>query len=311
MPWALGYTWLILKISHQAPNLTIIEQAKAYTPVLGIILGLILVIFFILVAAYYLYDLADFLQTLLPKTPTIVFSLMVIALGAFAIKLGLESLARLAVILIIPVLILIAVGIVPSLFTIDHPTIQMPLDNWKHTVKGTIFQSAVFGELLVLTMLLPLVNKPGSIGKFIFITIFFAWFLIVALVFTLYGNFNIYTSQIIYKLFELYRDVGRIESLFILLWVTTFLIKVSIFFYAAVKGLSDVFGLKSHGPLVWPMAVFIAFFSLVSFENYIDYLRFLIDIYPLVSLSVELGIPVLFGAALLVGAGLKGSRSKA
>jgi len=278
---------------------------------LGIILGLILVIFFILVAAYYLYDLADFLQTLLPKTPTIVFSLVVIALGAFAIKLGLETLARLAVILIIPVFILIAVGIVPNLFTLDFPTILMPLDNWKHTVKGAIFQSAVFGELLVLTMLLPAVNKPGSIGKSIFITIFFGWFLIVTLVFTLYGNFSIYTTQIIYKLFELYREVGRIESLFIILWVSTFLIKVSIFLYAAVKGLSDVFGLKSHGPLVWPMTVFIAFLSLVSFRNYIDYFRFFIDFYPLVSLSVELVIPLLFGAALLLGTGLKGTLPKA
>ena len=269
-----------------------------------------MVLFFILVGAYYLYDLADFIQSLLPKTPTIVFSLLVIALGAFALKQGLETLARVAVILIIPVVLLIAVGIVPNLFTIDQPIILMPLENWKHTVSGTIFQASVFGELLVLTMLLPAVNRPGSIVKPVFITIVLGWLVIVTLVFTLYGNFNVYTTKVIFKLFELYRDVGRIESLFIFLWVTTFLIKVSVFLYAAVKGMSDVLGLKSHGPLVLPMAVLIAFLSLVLAPNYIYYIRFFIDFYPLLSLSVELGVLLMFGAALLLGTGLKGSGSR-
>lgn len=303
---ALAYSGVILLIAFKGQNLNIIELTKKHSPVLGNIIGLILALFFILVAAAYLYDLADFLQMLLPQTPTAVFSLLVISLGAYAIKLGLEVLARLAVLLILPVLILIAVGIVPNLFTINFPLILIPLENWPQTIKGVIFESAVFGELLVLTMLLPATKRSEKTARFIIIPIIFNGLLVAVLVWTLFGNFNVFTTKIIYKLFELYRNIGRIESMFIFLWVSTFFIKVSISLYAAVRGLSDFLGLKSYEPLVYPMAILIVFLSLATFPSYRDFFAFYVDFYPLAALSVELGIPLLFLIAL-VRTGLKKS----
>jgi len=89
------------------------------------------------------------------------------------------------------------------------------------------------------------------------------------------------------------------------LWVITFLIKVIIFYYAAVKGLSEILEFKRHDSLVLPMAVIIAFLTMTAFSGPTDYTTFLITLYPLIAIPVVFGIPLLFLLAKVMGPGLK------
>lgn len=307
---ALIYGKFILMIAQCGQGLSIIQFSKKYFPIYGIILGFILVLFFILIAFVYLRDFENFMGLHLPNTPPVVLGLVLLLLGAYAIKEGLEVLLRVAEFLVLPVLLLVAAGIIYGLFTIKTSPILLPLENWKSTAHGIMFQFANYAELIVLTMILPMVRSSVIGIRFIFIPIILIGLLIVVLAYVLYGNFSTYTVHIIYKLLELYHIAGRIESLFLVLWVSTFLIKISIFFYASVKGLGEILGLKKHEPLVFPVAIIITFLSLISFSGYSDYNAFVVIYYPLIALSVELGMPLMFLVAVVIGSRAKVGRSK-
>ncbi|KJS15619.1 MAG: hypothetical protein VR69_12540 [Peptococcaceae bacterium BRH_c4b] len=187
---AIVYSMVILRIVSNGANLSIIILTKKYSPVLGSILGFILVIYFILIGFVYLRDFVDFMNLYFPKTPTVILSLILSFLGAYAIKQGLEVIARLAAILILPVLLLVVVGFIGNSFNFDYHPILIPIENWKDTIKGVIFSFTTYGELLVLTMLHPLTKSSENTAKFIIMPIIFAGLLIAVLTYTLYGNFS-------------------------------------------------------------------------------------------------------------------------
>ena len=300
---AFFYVVLVVIFIQKSP-LSIIKLAKQKNPLVGNILGLILVVFFFTQAYVYLYDFQSFMGIHLSKTPPVLISLILVLLCSYLIKLGLEILAGLAAILIPFALFLVAAGMIVNFFAIDVAFIPpvLPMENWGGIIKGTILQVSNYGELLVLTMLFPQVKKPGGSLKPVIIPVAVTGLLIVSLTFSLYGIFGSYASNIVFKLFGLYRKTGPFESMFIFLWVSTFLIKISLFYYAAVRGLSEVLELEEYKPLVLPLAVLITFITLTSFEGYIYYITFLVSYFMLFELSIAFFIvPLLLLFALLLG----------
>lgn len=289
----LAYIRIVLKVSQTGSDNSIIEHAKNKFPVLGNALGFILVAYFVFVAFVTLRDFEIVMNLFMQRTPTVVFGLVLMLLGSYAIKQGLEVLARVALLLLLPSLILIAFVIIANMLFIDFHPALIPVESWKRAAYGVVHQSANFGELFVLIMILPLAEKSRGTFSAIALPVLFTGLLITALIFNLYANFDQFTIRITYKFYELYRNIGRYDSAFIFLWVATFFIKVPVFLYAAVKGLGDTLALKSHGPLVLPMALIITFLSLTSFSGFTDYTQFFITSYPYARLSVEAGVPLL------------------
>ncbi|MCG8400677.1 MAG: spore germination protein [Firmicutes bacterium] len=305
---AFFYVVLVVVFIQKSP-LSIIKLAKQKNPLLGNILGLVLVVFFFTLAYIYLYDFQSFMSIHLPRTPPVLVGLILVLLCSYVVKLGLEVMAGLAAILIPFALFLVAAGIILNFFTIDIAFIPpvLPLENWGGIIKGTMLQMANYGELLVLTMLLPEAKRPGSSLKPVLIPVAVIGLLIVLLTFSLYGTFGSYANNIVFKLFGLYRKTGPFESVFIFLWVSTFLIKISLFYYAVVRGLSEVLELEGYKLLVMPVAVLISFTTLISFDGYIDYNNFLVSSFMLFELFIVLVAPLLLVLALLLGS-RKGER---
>lgn len=299
---ALAYSWLLLRLVPAGTNQSLIQTAMGYSLLGGAGLGLILVFFFITVAVVYLRDFVNLMNLFLPRTPSLIFALTLIFLGAYALKLGLETLVRVSTLLVIPVLLLISVGIFPGFFTQDHQFPLLMLEEWRSLLHGAIIQGSVFGEVLVITVFLPFTQKSRRSFWFIAIPLGIAWGIISLMTYALYSNYNNLSPQLSYKLLSLYQNIGRIESLFLFLWVTTFLIKVTIFLYGTVQGLSQVFKLSRGEPLIFPAALLIGVLSLISFDNQIDYNLFIIYNFPLFSLAVQVGIPLMFQALKLVAA---------
>lgn len=308
---ALVYVKIILKIAGEGTGHSIIVSAKKLSPVIGNFLGILLTVFFLMITFTYLRDFEELMNIHMTNTPKIIFAIVIMFLGVFALKQGMEVLTRVNILLILPVLSLILLGFIPNLFHLNFIPAVFHLENWKHTLNGTILQFGSFGELLVLVMVLPLAKKTKGTERFVFAPILLMGLFIAVLTYLLFGVFGTRAPFYTYKLYELFRVVGRLDSLFIILWVITFTIKVTLFLYAAVISLSDTMNLKSHQPLIFPTAILVVFLSLMSFKTYTDFLSFFMRVFPIVAVVVEFIAPLLFLIAYMMGALWKGSESKA
>ena len=287
---AIIYVVVILKIMGNS-SVSLITMLGQRSPALGAIFGIILAFNFVLIAIVYLYDFQTFMNmTSFPKTPPVIIDLLLISLSVYAVLLGWEVLARIAGFLLLPVIFLVLWGVVPSLFTIDFLPELIPLGSWTDVLKGAFFHTAVYGELLVLVMLLPLTKKPSGTAKYIIVPMVFSALLIAALALALFGDYSAVNTapDVTYKLFSLFRLLGRYEALFIVLWVCTFFVKITIFYFAAIQGLGDALKLKSPKATALPLAAVITFLGITSFSNYIEYLSFLLNYYPFFALAIEL-----------------------
>lgn len=305
-PLAILYVLFILKAVQKSPKQSIIQIVKKKSPALGNLAGLVLVFFFVLVAYVMLRDFESAMELFMERTPLAVFGLIIMLLGSYAVKQGLEVMARVAAILLLPNLLIIVIVLTANFFSIDSVPALIPLESWNKTVRGVVHQSANFGELLVLTMVLPLTRRNRNTVMHLALPVIFTGLLITVLTLILYATFGKLAVHFTYKFYELYRNVGRYDSLFIVLWMSTFFIKVPVFLYAAVKGLGEVLELKRHDSLILPMAIIIASLSLTEFKGYTDYTEFFLTSFPLFRLIVEIGIPLLLLAVFsLNSAGAK------
>jgi len=229
------------------------------------------------------------------ETPPTMVVIILLLIAAYAVYSGIEVLARTAAIFIFPILIPIAGVLLLSLIKMDYPlTALLPPQSLNKTLFGAVAQFANYSEMIVLTMLIPFIKTPLSARYFI-IPITFTAVLIMILIFSLYvifaDIFNLYT----YKFFQLFRTVMKAEVLFIFIWIITFFVKVSIFLFAVVKGVGDLFNIKNHTYII-AIAVLVLSTSAHVFSSYMEYMKFFVSYF----VAFRIGIAVIIFTALMV-----------
>lgn len=271
---------------------SVIRIAKNYSPVLGVILGISLSLFFTIISFVYLRDFIEFMGIQYPKTPPLIISLMLIAICSYSAKSGIEVTGRLSLILILPVIMFIFIGIITSFAFISSTLVYKPIENWNSVIKGMLVHFSKTLELLVLVTLVPFLGTNSKYNISVIAPIALNSIIIVLLTLALYGNFDVFTKKLIYKLFELYREVIRADSLFIFVWVSTFYIKISLFLYASSISLCEAIDLKQLDAVIFPTGLFVAFLSLFSFSSYIDYNYFFLTSFSMFELFFAISFPI-------------------
>jgi spore germination protein KB len=272
---------------------SIIKIAKNYSPVLGVFLGIFLSLFFTVNSFVYLRDFEDFMGTQFPNTPSLIISLILILICAYVVKSGIEVVGRLSALLILPVLIFVFAGIIISSFFLNYAPIYQPVEDYNLLVKGILDYFPKTLELLVLITLMPFLNSSGGYNRSIIVPLALNSIIIVLLTFVLYGNFDIIAKTLTYKLFELYREVARADSLFIFVWVSTFFVKISLFLYASAVCLGDTVSAKDWKVLVFPISLVVTSMSILSFSNYVEYIYFYTSSFAAFELVFAIILPVM------------------
>ena len=284
-------------LGRRYPNQTMFEYSESILgKYMGKLAGIIFALFFMVMGSIMLRVLGDFLTTtLMPETPIVAFEIIFLLVSAYAVKSGLEVVARLSE-LIGPVLILSLLAV--DLFNVKWVQLERLQPMFQHTpaqiVKASLLPGSWFGVCIAMGVFMAYHNKPQETLKVKLAAVVTGVFLLTLTLLeaiTVLG-YELCTRQL-YVVFRLAQmtQVGdfieRLEFLEVLIWLGGGFISITILFYQSTLGFAQVLKLKKYQPLLPFVGVTIFVLSLILFHGVTDRVNFLEGSFPYFALSVE------------------------
>ncbi|PID23238.1 spore gernimation protein [Sporosarcina sp. P3] len=271
--------WLFTTIASWFPGLTYIQITEK---IFGKWIGKIVSILFVSMATYYtsslLYYSATFVTTnMMPNTPSVALHILMIGIVVMGIRLGIETIARSAEILIVVFVVLFLI-----LTVFISP--QIKFENLQPVYEvGTkmIFQSSIYFvtsssvNAIVLLMIFPaFINNMKHAKKSFIIGHLIGGIFILMLTFLCVAVLGAEdTARQIYPGYELAKRISvgdfvqRIEGFMGSLWFIALYFKTVLYFYASVLGITQILHLKDYRSLTLPLGMFTVILALVIYSN--------------------------------------------
>lgn len=268
-------------ITKKFPNLDLTQiLEKVYGKILGKFITALYFLYFLLVLSFNLRDIATFYTGfIMQDLPTISFIIVFGLLCAYAVKTGLDNIAKMSI-------LTITFGIFTPIFTsllligeMDFsnlmPVAEISAETYLKSVG--IFVTIPFGELIVFLMIIPYVKEKKKLSGYtvggMAITTFI--FLIIALRNTvvLGGANNIYTQSAYQtvRIINIGKFFTRIELLIALVITSALFIKISVLYYATVKSVSRLFNLNSYKVLIIPIGIIAVLLGSIVFGSAVSH----------------------------------------
>lgn len=273
--------WLFCLIAQWFPDLTFVQMMEK---VLGRWLGKAASLLFVFMSFVYtailLYYSGTFLNThLMPNTPMVALNILLAIIIVMGVRLGLETIARSAEVLILICLIFF-------LFLVFFISPQVNFDNlqpvFEAEPKKIVQTSLSFIEVtsvnaIVLLMIFPAFINTGIKAKKFFlignllggIVIIIFTFLCVAVLGAYNTGIELYPGYALAKRINVGEFIQRIEALMGTLWIIALYYKATIYFYVTVLGFAQIFNLKDYRPLTIPFGIIAVVISIVIFPDVI------------------------------------------
>ncbi len=268
----IGFYFLNALI-HKYPSQDIIGITQRLTGKwVGMFLGTAIFIFFLLLTALLLRKFAEsFILSILPRTPISVIIFFFLVLLMYASFLGIEALTRVAwffgpyllIALLTILLFCLPQGNYQNLFPILG-TGPGPI------LKSSIAHIAIFGEILLLGLIAPLIRERNQVFKVGILSVIIAIIINLVVTITVIMIFNFTAAEkIIFPIFQLARLINfgefiqRVEAGFVFLWFFTSGIQLAGLFYGTIISFSKIFNIKEYRPLIFPIAVIVFAISII------------------------------------------------
>ncbi|BCG61601.1 GerAB/ArcD/ProY family transporter [Paenibacillus sp. URB8-2] len=240
--------------------------------------------------------------TALPSAPPIIVSGSLLAVIAYAIRGGIETLGRVNE-LVLPFRELFVLPIIILLITEfkwDNLTPFMG-EGIVPVMKGSISAASnPFGETILFAMLLPNIRNIQKVKKSYILAILFGGIILTISVLvsilvlgpSVTARMNYPTHETI-KYIEKAGFVTNLDTLGMLLWITSGFTKIGVCYYCAVIGLAQWCRLSDYRSVVIPVGVLIFIFSIVAYGNLVEDTVFAFTIWPFFSLPFVILLPLL------------------
>ncbi len=291
---------LVTDLHRRFPGKTLIEYLQIIIgqwP--GKLVGILFLFFFIHTNAFVIRQSGEMLAILtMPRTPVIVFNAVLVLLAAYAVRSGLEVIARLFELLTPGITILYTLILLFGLQKAEFHNLLPVLENGLAPVLlGSLSPAAWQGEVVVLAMILPYLVKP-HMGRnlairsaFVIGSILTAGAVVIAAV---YGPM---AARLVLPIFSIPSEiiVGgflRIDVFVIIIWMAIVLLKASVLYYAAVLGTAQLLNLKDYRPVILPLGVFMTALSVLAVNNSAEILSYITFSWPPFAFLFELVIPL-------------------
>ncbi len=296
--------FLVTKLAALYPGQTLVQYCQAiFGKWLGKLFALSYVAFFLFGNILVIREFAEFMAIMmLPGTPILFLCALIVLTGVYIAPKGPEVLCRMA-----QFLLPLFAGSFLLLIALTTPDLKLdrliPVfeGGLQPIVQGSIVPSSWFGEIVLVAMFLPNVNKPREMrGKGM------ATILAVGLVLTvdtltvlaLFGP-NL-TATLMFpfwslaKYIKLGMTVQRLELFVVSFWVAAMILKVAVFYYAAYEGLAQSLGVANREWVLYPLAVGQIMAANYLFSNTLNLSHLLGGIWPKVALLFEVPLPLFF-----------------
>jgi len=304
---------IIASLGARFPGRTIIQYSGdiAGKP-LGKVIGLIYSLFFIYINTFIIREFADMFNiNFMPETPVSLFSIGIVFAAAYAVRSGLEVLARASEIVLplVLVMLLLIVGLVcPEIDTkLFFPILEK---GFMPVLKGAYPPALFFAETIVMVMLIPYLRRPSGAGRAITAAVLVVGLFQLMVMAAVTGVFDTLAAYINFPTLMLARYISladiieRVEPLIMFIWIGGGFIKVGVFYYCAVLAMAQWLNLREYKALVLPTGALLAVLSIILWENVIQLTHQIARVIPPYFLAIEVGIPlVLLALARLRGKG--------
>jgi len=294
----------VTKLGDIYPTFTPIEYSeKILGKWLGKVVGLLFILFYIRVTSLIVRQISTTINTniLLNSTqPTV--TLMLFIVTAYAVKKGLESIARINVFILLmtgiamfaSLIFLINGGIHVYNITPVFSKGMMPI------VRGSIPIIRWIGEIVSIAFIIPFIDNKKKVRKYSIIGVI--WSIVTLSVFIildvmLFGaklsaSFAYVTLEAI-RMTNILNYVQRAEIVFLVPWMLSNFVKLSFFYYITVLVVARYFKMDDYKKLVLPVGTIIFSLSVASFENNIDLAELIGETLGVYFGIVQLGIPLI------------------
>jgi len=292
--------WLFCTIGQWFPLLTFTQLIeKLLGKWIGTIVSLTFVTFSFLYATTLLAHSGTFLNIhALPNTPMVALNILMAMIMVMGVRLGLETIARSAEILIIVFLFIFVTLVVFVSPEIKFENIQPVFESGTKTILQSSLFFVVTSSInaVILLMIFPsFLNKRkqakksfliGNLVGGIVITIM--TFLCVSVLGIDFIERQLYPSYELAKMINIGDFVERIEALMMTLWIITLFFKTILYFYASVIAMGQILKLKDHRSLTYPLGMIAVVLSIVIYPNVIYQQNW--DSTTAVSFSLSIGL---------------------
>lgn len=271
--------WIYDTMATLYPQKTLVEIIET---LLGKWLGktvslLLIVTLFLSGPSSALYDVGNFLSTqIMPETPVQSLNFLFVVIVIMGVRLGIETLARSAE-LLFPLFILLytsVVILVAPKFKIENvqPVFEAGIGPiWPAALS---FISILFLPHIVLLMILPTVNRIEKARKAFFYGSMFGGLIIsLIVVYSILILGPDLTARSLFPTYALARKISignflqRIEAFIAVIWFISLYFRITIYLYAIVVGIAQIFNLKDYRPLILPLGMIMVIMSVIIYPN--------------------------------------------
>lgn len=266
--------YILIARLHPGKNLFEIHEA-AFGKWLGKAVSLLYLFYFLILTGTLLGDLGFFISSeIMPETPMEAIQILFLVAAVASASLGIVVLARVGELLFPWVLFLFLILVLTLIPQIDWNYIKPVLEGGWSPVLQAGYQSAMFQEVIVLMMFLPLVKKPKN-GERAFLWGTFGGGMILSIIVLLsvlvlgieQTENSTFPAYALAKTINIGNILQRVEGILITIWVLTFFIKSSLLYLSIMKGIQTVFRLKQQNYLIYPLAVL---FLIIAWNTYVN-----------------------------------------
>lgn len=309
-----AFIFTTLAMRFKGKNLVEINNL-IFGSILGKVISLAYLGYFLLVGSLALRTFgAFFVVGFYPETPLIVFIVLEAIVCAYAVRHGLEVIARCSLIFVPIVIIFLVVDVFFLLNQMDLTKLLPFFDvSWSQFLQATQAIAAFpFGETIAFLMIFAYVKEQQKARRSFFLALFFAGIILcvmLAKVIATLGDIviiNTYPFLTSVRLINVAEVFTRLELIIISSILMMGFLKMAIFYYVSTLGLAQVFKLRSYQPLVIPVGIIMIVLSMLIVENTNEMMKLAMYKYPYFALPFQFGLPLL---SLLVAA-IRGVRVK-
>lgn len=267
---------------RQYPNLLFTGYIRElFGKYLGWIVGLLYCLHFLYICGRNVRELGDLLvSSTLSETRLLAINLTLVLVICYVIHLGIEVVGRTAEVFMVVLLLLGAAGNFFVLVSgdVDFHQIRPFLERGWKPIFTTAFPHLLifpFGEMIAFTMLLPYLNRP-QLAKRAWLAAMISSGMILS--WTVLLNTSVLGVDVMQRsVFPTLTAVGkvnlfdfieRLDAIVVFTLLITVFFKASIYLYAAVLEIADLFKLKTYRQILLPIGTIVIFLSLAMASSF-------------------------------------------
>ncbi|MFD2617795.1 GerAB/ArcD/ProY family transporter [Terrilactibacillus laevilacticus] len=271
----------VVILNNTFPGKTFIEIMKKEMGILGYVLSLCFLLFFLYITAYIFREYCNFIVTHFYRfTPQFVLIGIMVIVSAYAVKSGIEVICRTATFFFPLLFFSVSLSTLP-LIPDMHVDFLLPMfpNGLIPGLKGSVIAMGWLSEFVFLSMFLPFVSARKKIlhAGYISLTLTTLTIIFITLCdfFVLGQSFNKWFFP--YVVSTRYVSLGRyfehIEAIVMAIWIVGIFIKIASFSFMFAYVLKQFLGGPDYRSLVLPISFMSFFLSLWIFPSLTDFFQ--------------------------------------